>query len=124
MAAALKRTSTLLAYFELNKNNHAARQFSHTQIPSHYVYKQHKENGHKVFRWSERKSQFNCIGRMYSVSPSQVHLYRLRLLLLHCKGSTSFDDLKNVNCVQYQSLSEICLALGIIEDDEEWCRAM
>ena len=62
VAAALNRTSTLLAYFELNENDHAARQFTYTQIPSHYMYKQHKENGHKVFRWSERKSQFNCIG--------------------------------------------------------------
>ena len=57
--ATLNPTSTLLAYFELNKNDHAARQFTYTQIPSHYVYKQHKENRHKVFRWSERKSQFN-----------------------------------------------------------------
>ena len=120
MAAALNRTSTLLAYFELNENDHAARQFTHTQIPSHYVYKHHKENSNKVFKWFEQKSQFNCIGRMYSVSRSQVELFRLRLLLLHCKGATSFDDLKNVNGVQYQTFSEVCL----IEDDEEWCRAM
>ena len=48
----------------------------------------------------------------------------MRLLLLHCKGATSFDDLKNINGVQYQLFSEICLALGLIDDDEEWCRAM
>ena len=124
MTAALNRTSTLLAYFELNKNDHAARQFTYTEIPSHYMYKQHKENGQKVYRWSERKSHFNCIGRMYSVNPSQVELFRLRLLLLHCKGVTSFDDLKNVNGVQYQTFSEVCLTLGLIEDDEEWCRAI
>ena len=88
------------------------------------MYEQYKENSHKVFRWSERKSQFSCIGLMYLVSPSQVELFRLRLLLLHCKGATSFDDLKNVNGVQYQTFSEVCLALGLIEDDEEWCRAM
>ena len=123
VAAALNRTSTLLAYFELNKNDHAARQFTYTQIPSH-VYKQHKENGHEVFRWSERKSQFNCIGRMYSISPSQVELFRLRLPLLHCKGATSFDDLKNVNGVQYPIFSEVCLALYLIEDDKELSRAM
>ena len=38
-AAALYPTSTILAYFELNKNDHTARQFTYTQIPSHYVYK-------------------------------------------------------------------------------------
>ena len=49
----LNRTSTLLAYFELNKIDHAARQFTYIEIPSYYVYKQHKENGHKVYRWFE-----------------------------------------------------------------------
>ena len=48
----------------------------------------------------------------------------MRLLLLHCKGATSFDDLKNVNGVLYQTFSEVCLALGLMEDDEEWCRAI
>ena len=61
---------------------------------------------------------------MYSVSPSQVELFRLRLPLLHCKGATIFDDLKNVNGIQYQTFSEECLAFGLMEDDEEWCRAM
>ena len=56
---------------------------------------------------------------MYFVSPSQVELFRLRLLLLHCKGATSFNDLKNVNGVQYQTFLVIDLALGLIEDDEE-----
>ena len=61
---------------------------------------------------------------MYSVSPSQVELFCLRLLLLHCKGATSFDDLKNVNGVQCRTFLEVCLALGLIEDDEKWCRDM
>lgn len=61
---------------------------------------------------------------MYSVSPTQIELFHLRLLLLHVKGATSFDFLKTVNGHTYQTFSEACLALGIIEDDDEWKRAM
>ena len=59
---------------------------------------------------------------MYSVSPSQVELFRLRLLLLNYRGAKSFDELKNVSGVQYMTFSEACLALGLI--DQEWSRAM
>ena len=124
MEAALSRSSTLLAYFDLNKQDISARQYTYNEIPAHYVFKQHNDNGHKFFRWTKRKSHYNCIGRMYSISPSQVELLRLRLLLLNCRGAKSFDELKNVNGVQYMTFSEACLALGLIDDDEEWSRAM
>ena len=69
-----------------------------------------------MHKWFKRKSHFNCIGRMYSVSPSKIELLRLRLLLLHRKGVTSFNDLKKVNNVQYSTFSDTCLALGLIEE--------
>ena len=122
--AALNRSSTLLAYFDFNKEDISARHYTYTEISAHYVFKQHNDNGHKVFRWSKRKFYNNCIASMYSVSPSQVELFRLRLLLLNCRGAKSFDELKNVNGVKYMTFSEACLALGLIDDDEEWSRAM
>ena len=57
--AATNRMNTLLAYFKLNENDHAARLYTCTEIPAHYVDKQYKENGNKVFRRSNRKSHFN-----------------------------------------------------------------
>ena len=36
----------------------------------------------------------------------------------------SFDELKDVNGVQYVTFSEACLALDLIDDDVEWSRAM
>jgi len=38
--------------------------------------------------------------------------------------ATSFDDLRIVYKKVCQSFSEACLALGLIEDDDEWKRAM
>ena len=124
MFETLPKRSTLLAYFDLNKHDISARQYTYAEIPAHYVFKQHNDNGHNVYRWSNRKSHYNCIGRMYSVSPSQVELFRLRLLLLNYRGAKSFDELKNVNGVWYMKFSETCLTLGLIDDDEEWSRAM
>ncbi|KMQ84790.1 hypothetical protein RF55_17116, partial [Lasius niger] len=43
---------------------------------------------------------------------------------LTVEGATSFDDLRTVSGEIYQSFSETCLALGLIEDDDEWKRAM
>ncbi|XP_008202049.2 uncharacterized protein LOC103315369 [Nasonia vitripennis] len=54
-----------------------------------------------VHKKTVRKQQFNCIGR-----------------------STSFDDLKTVDGVIQPTFTAACLALGFIEDDEEWMRAM
>lgn len=45
-------------------------------------------------------------------------------MLLTVKGATSFNDLKTVNGETYQTFSETCLALGLIEDDDEWIKAM
>jgi len=45
-------------------------------------------------------------------------------LLLTIKGATSFDDLRTVNGKVCQSFSTACLTLGLIEDDDEWKRAM
>ena len=61
---------------------------------------------------------------MYSVNGSKIELLRLRLLLLHRKSVTSFDDLRKLYNVQYSTFSDTCLALGFIKDDEEWSRAM
>ena len=97
--AALNRSSTLLAYFDLNKQDILAKQYTYAEIPAHYVSKHHNDNGHKVYRCSKRKSHYNCIGRMYSVSPSPVELFRSRLLSLNCRGAKSFNELKNVNGV-------------------------
>ena len=48
MEPALSRSSTLLAYFDLNKQDISARQYTYAEIPAHYVFKQYNDNGHKI----------------------------------------------------------------------------
>ncbi|KYN18615.1 hypothetical protein ALC57_09070, partial [Trachymyrmex cornetzi] len=114
----------LIDYFSLNLRDEEARQYLYVEIPRYYTFKKEKINGRNVSRWIKRKSHYNCIGRMYSVSPTQTELFYLRLLLLTIRGTTSFNDLRTVNGEICQSFSAACLALGFIEDDEEWKRTM
>ncbi|XP_058796151.1 uncharacterized protein LOC131667014 [Phymastichus coffea] len=117
-------SSMLLDYFKLNATNETARQYYYTEIPKHFTYKKIKVDGQMVSSWATRKKHLNCIGRMYSISPTQIELFHLRLLLLHVKGATSYDDLKRIDNVLHHSFTAACLALGIIEDDDEWNKAM
>ena len=36
------------------------------------------------------------------------------------RGATSFEDLWTINGILYPSFKEACIALGLLQDDEEW----
>ena len=61
---------------------------------------------------------------MFSMSASQLELFRLRFLLSNVKGAKCYNHLKTVKGVQYSTYFEACIALGLIENDKEWDRAM
>ena len=109
----------LTAFFQLNLSCPEARRHLYNEIPNHYVYdkkralwKQRKQGGKKI------------IGRMYSASPRDREKYCLRTLLLHVTGPTSYEDLQTYNGVVYGSFSEACIARGLMDDDQEWDRAL
>ncbi|XP_057339407.1 uncharacterized protein LOC130676918 [Microplitis mediator] len=119
---ALQKQTMLIDYFSLNERDTSARQYIYSDIPRHYVFK--KNNETKISSWQPRKRNFNVIGRMYSVSPSQIDLFHLRLLLIHIKGAKSFEELKTVNGIICDTFMSACLAAGLIEDDQEWRRTL
>jgi len=122
MTSALNQVTMLIDYFFLNSCNEGTKQYLYIEIPKYYTFKKKKINGRNVSHCIKCKS-YNCIRRMYSVSPTQIDLFHLRLLLLTVKEAKCFDDLKIDNGEVCQSFSSACLALGLIEDDE-WRRAM
>ena len=109
-------------YFALNARYPQARLNRYGYIATHYVFK--KEPGTNIFHCSPRKTKFNVIGRMYSISPTQTELFHLRLLLLTIKGAKSFDDIRIVNGEICHTYVGTCLALSLTEDDDEWKRIM
>ncbi|KYN07868.1 ATP-dependent DNA helicase PIF1, partial [Cyphomyrmex costatus] len=118
------RVTMLIDYFALNLRDVEARNYLYIEIPSYYTFKKTNINGKNVSRWVKRRNYFNCLGRIYSVSPTQIELFHLRLLLLTVKGVTNFQDLKMVNGEVCQTFTAACIALGLIEDDAELIRAM
>ncbi|CAF3394559.1 unnamed protein product [Rotaria sp. Silwood2] len=61
---------------------------------------------------------------MYSVSPSDVERYHLRLLLLYTPGACSFDDLKTVDDQVCQTFIEAAKRRSLLRDDTEYERCM
>ncbi|KYN10408.1 ATP-dependent DNA helicase PIF1, partial [Trachymyrmex cornetzi] len=120
----IDQVTMLIDYFALNMRDEEARNYLYIDIPRYYSFRKIKINGKNVSRWTKRNNYFNCIGRIYTVSPTKIELFHLRLLLLTIKGATSFQNLKVVNGETHQTFSAACLALGLIEDDDEWNRAM
>ncbi|XP_044019589.1 uncharacterized protein LOC122860013 [Aphidius gifuensis] len=120
--ASMDKQTMLMEYFALNQRDLSARTFTYTEISGHYVF--NKQSGLNQSSWKPRKRQFNIIGRMYFISPSQVELFHLRLLLITVKRATSFENLRTVDGMTHDTYRSACLALGLIEDDAEWDRAM
>ena len=44
----------------------------------------------------------------------------MRIVLNFVKGSTSFESIRTINGVRYDTYKESCYALGLLEDDTEW----
>ena len=80
-------------------------------------------------KWIQRQphSVNTVIGRIHSVNPLAGETFYLRVLLHHdhCKGKTSFQDLKKLDngriCETYK---EVCRELGLLKDDLEWNRVL
>ena len=61
---------------------------------------------------------------MYSVSPRDREKYCLRVLLLHVPGATSYEHLRSYNGVTHDTFQAACIARGLLDDDQEWDRAL
>ncbi|KAG4043735.1 hypothetical protein PC123_g20794 [Phytophthora cactorum] len=78
----------------------------------------------KAKRWVRRKGYQVALGRMIHVSPRDMQRSYMRVLLCHRKGPTSFENLRTVDGVTYDSYREAALHAGYLEDDSEWVACM
>ncbi|KAG3037202.1 hypothetical protein PC121_g24109 [Phytophthora cactorum] len=75
-------------------------------------------------RWVRRKWYQAALGRMIHVSPRDMQRFYMRVLLCHRKAPTSFENLRTVDGVTYDSYRKAALHAGYLEDDSEWVACM
>ncbi|XP_044575246.1 uncharacterized protein LOC123259048 [Cotesia glomerata] len=120
--------TTLTEFFELcNRADDFgafARTLLYSQVPRYFTWAQTKQ-------WIPHKQgspvdacpnlfKSNALGRVFTVNPRQTECFYLRLLLVNVTGPLSFQDIRKVNGQQYTTYKDACLALGLLEDDNQW----
>ena len=118
-ALQVSRHTTLTAFFKLNEENENAHQYLYHEIPEHYTFDKQAK------KWNPRlRATGPIIGRLYQVQPSDPQRFALRLLLLHRRGVTSFEDLRTVDGLLCDTLRDAARAMGLLEDDSEQQRCL
>ena len=115
------RETELTAFFQLNAEEkerlgddfNPADMPKYIDMPESYTFRD-KE-------WHVRKRGLS-IGRVHTVNPLAGDVFYLRMILHndHSRGKTSFDDLLEVDGIQYDSYQAVCRQLGLLSDDQEW----
>lgn len=108
------RRATLTAFFELNQQDQHAHQYFYHEIPEHNVFKQKTRN------WQRRvRRNSPIIGWIYQVQPSHPERFAIRLLLLHRKGVTSYQDLRTIDRQLHDTFMSVARAMGLFQDDQQ-----
>ena len=112
-ARANQEKTMLTAFFELNRTDPTAREYTYQQMPHYFVWdRQNKQ-------WKHRQ-RGSTIGRLYFVSPTAGERFYLRTLLITVKGPTSWQNLRTFEDVEHPTFHATCLARGLLENDDEW----
>jgi hypothetical protein len=115
---ALRSTSHIVAWFELNAVDAFARTLLYVDIPVHYIWSSHDR------RWKRRKYKIRVLGRIYPVDPSSREAWALRVLLQHSRGCVSSTDLRTVCGEERETFWEAAVAAGLMDDDREYHRCL
>ncbi|OBZ81125.1 hypothetical protein A0J61_10827, partial [Choanephora cucurbitarum] len=92
-----------MGFFKYNTTNEDGRGYLYQEFPTYFTWKKNER------KWQARKKGF-AVGKIFF----------LCLLLTVVRGHTSFQDLRTVNGVVFDTFREECQALHLIEDDQEW----
>jgi len=109
--------SMFTSWLQCNAEYSEARTLTYANFVSKFVYVKAKRT------WKPRKRGYT-IGRLMWVPPSTGEVYYLRMMLTKVKGPTSYEALKTVNNVLYDSFRDACFAIGFLMDDKEYIAAI
>jgi hypothetical protein len=112
-----KLGTMFLAWMDANKKYPQGRHLTYSQFPTMFTF----NSRHR--RWRLRKSG-TSVGQLTFFSPSSREIYYLRLLLNVQVGCTSFEDIRTIDGVVYDTFREACDALRLLEDDLEFINGL
>lgn len=104
-------------WFQANRDHTSANGLTFQEVPTLWVW----NKGEK--QWKERQQQMR-IGRLKYAHPNSGERYYLRMLLTKVQGAKCYEDIRTVNGVVYPTFKSACLALGLLDDDNEWGAAL
>ncbi|XP_076041898.1 uncharacterized protein LOC143025775 [Oratosquilla oratoria] len=108
------KDTQLTAFFKLCQHNEFAASLSYHEIPNYFVYNK------TTCKWDERKGSTCALGRIRAVNNKTVELFYMRMLLTHTKGPKSYEDLRTVEGVLYETNREAVKAMGLLKDEDTW----
>lgn len=115
-----KARTKLTAYFELCSTDEFAQSKFYRHIPEHYTWDTSQRKWNRRKRNTQRSEIPDTVGRIYSISPIQIDLYSLRLLLTHVFGPKSFEHIRTVDGIVYDTFQAAAIARNLVKDDKIW----
>uniref|UniRef100_A0A914YRA2 ATP-dependent DNA helicase n=1 Tax=Panagrolaimus superbus TaxID=310955 RepID=A0A914YRA2_9BILA len=137
MKKAQDKDSKLMAFFKINQEREKeiakvkaeikelkakGLSVNHKKIPEQILYNKigvHYTWDTKNSKWNPRqKTTKPKLCRLYNVNPKRTNCFYLRRLLMAVPGPTSFESIRTVDGVLYQTNREACVALGLVVNDK------
>ncbi|XP_014784030.1 uncharacterized protein LOC106879105 [Octopus bimaculoides] len=117
------KDTTLTAFSKLCNVDTFVETLLYYQVPSYYSWSNNTWQRRRIDSQVDGFPTVNfdtCLGRIYTVHPSQQECFYLRLLLHDVRGPKSFQHLKTVNGEICSTFREACLRYGLLENDSKW----
>jgi len=115
------KDTTLTAWFRLNRVDDFARSFTYCKIVELYWFDDSSRTWKRRTQSLNRKNK--TLARVAMVSPLDRERYSLRLLLLHVRGATCYEDLLRDwedSERRYHTFEESARKNGLLEDTTQW----
>ncbi|KAH7515858.1 hypothetical protein FEM48_Zijuj10G0071100 [Ziziphus jujuba var. spinosa] len=105
--------SMFSTWMDANKKYVEAKELTYAKFPIRFVWKSSERE------WHPRK-QGCAIEQMFFMLLGCGDMYYLRILFNIVQGPRNFEEIMNINGIQYNSLRDACYALGLLDDDKEY----
>src|SRR2546429_2100799 len=118
LSSVLEKSSDtrLTRYFDICANT-SNLNLRYVDFPKEYVWK----NGN----WHPRKrGKDKVISRLYMCSPRDKERFYLRILLMQVYNATSYEDLRTVNGILYDTYEEAVRQLGLLDENDEFDKCL